>query len=106
MKVYSVGRMDVTDRAWVQDYVANVTKMVEKHGGRYLARTSHAECLEGGAPIPQIFLIVEWPSREAADAFYASDDYRPYLDQRLGGSRGEMYIVPGEDVTGAATVRD
>lgn len=106
MKYYSVGRMNVTDRAWVADYVANVTKMVEARGGRYLARTSHSEQLEGDSGVPQIFLVIEWPSREAAEAFYRSEEYRPYLERRLAGSQGDMFLVPGEDVTGAATVRN
>ena len=106
MKVYSVAQMHITDRAWINDYVANVTRLVEAQGGRYLARTSHAECFEGEGAIPQVFLLIEWPSREVADAFYASEEYRPYLQQRTAGARTEMFMVPGEDVTGAATVRN
>ncbi|HEX6096414.1 MAG TPA: DUF1330 domain-containing protein [Thermoanaerobaculia bacterium] len=104
MKVYSVAEMHITDRAWINDYVANVTKLVEAWGGRYLARTSNAERLEGERPVPQVFLIVEWPSREAADAFYASEEYRPYLQKRTDGARTQMWIVPGEDVAGAARI--
>lgn len=104
MKVYAVARLDITDRAWVADYVRDVTPMVERHGGRYLARTSKIEKLEGDAPTPQVFLIVEWPSREAAETFYRSEEYQPYLRQRLDGARNELLLVTGEDMTGAATV--
>jgi uncharacterized protein (DUF1330 family) len=102
MKVYAVAEMQLTDRAWVADYVAQVTKIVEARGGRYLARTSNAERLEGDRQPPQVFLLIEWPSREAADAFYASEEYRPYLKSRTEGAKTQMWIVPGEDVTGAA----
>jgi uncharacterized protein (DUF1330 family) len=78
--------------------------MIEDRGGRYLARTSHAEKLEGERALPPIVLLVEWPSREAADAFYQSEEYRPFLQRRLAGSRGELMLVPGEDITGAARV--
>ncbi len=40
MKYYAVAEMDVTEPGWARDYVANVTGMVERHGGRYLARTA------------------------------------------------------------------
>lgn len=102
MKVYAVAELDITDQSWVAEYVRAVTPMVERYGGRYLARTPKIETLEGERTAPQIFLIVEWPSREAADAFYRSDEYRPYLQKRLQGARNELRIVAGEDITGAA----
>lgn len=104
MKYYSVAELYITDRGWVQEYVRDVTKLVEKSGGRYLARTPNVEKLEGESPAPQIFLIIEWPSREAALGFYESDEYSPYLKSRLAGAKGELSLVAGEDVTLAARV--
>ena len=104
MKCYTIAELDVTDRAWVRDYVANVTKLVEEGGGRYLARTGQVEKLEGDRPLPQVTVIVEWPTREAAIAFYESDAYRPYREQRLAGARNQLVLVAGEDMTGAARV--
>ena len=43
MKCYAVAELDVTDPRWVADYVANVTAIVERCGGRYLARTARIE---------------------------------------------------------------
>ena len=47
MKYYTVGEIEITDQSWVPAYVQNVTKLVEQRGGRYLARTSKIEKLEG-----------------------------------------------------------
>ncbi len=80
MKHYAVAQLDVTDPAWVRAYVAEVTPMVERHGGRYLARTTNLEQLEGEGAPPQLSLLIEWPSREAALAFYESDEYRPHRE--------------------------
>ena len=102
MKYYSIAEIDITDPSWVQDYVRNVTGQVERHGGRYLARTSKIEKMEGERTPPRIALIVEWPSREAAYAFYESEEYRPYRERRIAGSKNEFLLVAGEDMTGMA----
>ena len=104
MRYYAVAEIDLTDRGWARDYVANVTPMVERRGGRYLARTPKVEKLEGDRDPAQLFLIVEWPSKEAAEAFYESDEYRPYRDARQAGSRSEFFLVAGEDVNGVAHI--
>lgn len=104
MKFYTIAELEITDRAWIADYVQNVTKMVEERGGRYLARTSRVEKLEGERARPQLVLLLEWPSKELADAFYDSEEYRPYRERRLAGSRSELLLVPGEDVTGTAKI--
>ena len=104
MRYYAVAGVDVTDDGWVRDYVANVTPMVERHGGRYLARTSKLQKLEGEREPPQTFLIIEWPSREAADAFYESEEYRPYRERRRDGAHNEFLLVAGEDFAGLASI--
>ena len=75
-------------------------------GSVIAARTSRIEKLEGERPRPQVLLLIEWPSREAALAFYESDEYRPYRQRRLAGARNELALVPGEDVTGTARMGD
>ncbi len=46
MKYYAIAEIDITDPSWVRDYVANVTAIVERQGGRYLARTGKIEHIE------------------------------------------------------------
>lgn len=106
MKYYCVAELDVTDQSWVPEYVREVTGLVERYGGRYLARTPKVERLEGVGEVPHVFLIIEWPSREAALAFYESEEYAPYLKSRLEGSAGRFLLVAGEDVAGRARVAD
>jgi len=47
-------------------------------------------------------VIVEWPSKEAAVAFYESEEYRPYRQKRIAGARNEFFLVAGEDIAKAA----
>lgn len=104
MKYYFVAELSVTRRDWVRDYVRHVTRMVEAHGGRYLTRTTDVEALEGADAAGAVCLVIEWPSREAAMAFYAGDAYRPYRRARLAGSTGRLLLLPGVDVNGVANV--
>ncbi len=104
MKHYAVAQLDVTDPAWVQSYVSEVTPMVERRGGRYLARTATVERIEGERRPPQIVLLIEWPSKEAAEAFYASEEYAPFREARIAGARNEFLLVAGDDVGGVAQI--
>jgi uncharacterized protein (DUF1330 family) len=104
MKCYTVAEIDVSDPGWVAEYVANVTPLVQARGGRFLARTPSIQKIEGQRTPPQILLLIQWPSWEDAEAFYESEEYRPYLDARRAGSTGEFMLVAGEDATGVAKV--
>jgi uncharacterized protein (DUF1330 family) len=104
VKYYSVAELDITDRSWTRAYVEVVTKMVERYGGRYLARTNNIERMEGERKNPDLFLIIEWPSKEAANSFYESEEYKPFLESRRKGSVSEFVLVAGEDVNKAANM--
>ncbi len=105
MKYYALAEIDITDPGWITQYVENTTRIVEQHGGRYLARTPNFEKIEGDRRPPQIYLIIEWPSKEAGEAFYESEEYRPFRESRRRGSTGEFVLVAGEDVNGVARIQ-
>ncbi len=98
MKYYFVVPVHLSDDSWVEDYVPNVTALVHKHGGNYIARTSNMEKLEGTGEMPDLFVLVEWPSKEAAKAFYDDPDYQQYKQARQAGSSGDFIMVAGEDI--------
>ncbi|HEY8303450.1 MAG TPA: DUF1330 domain-containing protein [Solirubrobacteraceae bacterium] len=104
MNYYVIAEIQVTDPSWARSYVANVTELVERHGGRYLARTANVEKVEGERDPPQVFVIIEWPSKEAADSFYESEEYLPYREARRRGAKNEFSLVAGEDINGVARV--
>ncbi len=104
MRYYAVAEIDVTDPSWIRDYVANVTGMVERRGGRYLSRTGRIEKIEGERTAPQAIVLIEWPSKEVADEFYESEEYRPYREARRQGAGNEFLLVAGEDVNGLARI--
>ncbi|MDA4133601.1 MAG: DUF1330 domain-containing protein [Thaumarchaeota archaeon] len=98
MKHYAVAQIVVTDPSWVRDYVANVTGIVERHGGKYLARTSQIQTFEGEQRTEEVIVLIEWPSKEIAEVFYESEEYRPYRQSREQGAENRFLLVAGEDV--------
>jgi uncharacterized protein (DUF1330 family) len=83
-----------------------VTKLVEQRGGRYLARTSTLEKIEGKRALPQILVLLEWPSKESAMAFYESEEYKPYRESRIAGGKNEFLLAAGEDIARVAHIAD
>jgi len=98
MNYYVVAEVNVRDDKWVPEYLKNVTQLVHRHGGRYLARTPKIEKLEGERKAPQLFVILEFPSHEAATSFYSSAEYQPYLRSRQQGASTDLLLVAGEDI--------
>ena len=98
MKYYAVVELNITDDFWMEDYTPSLNALVKKHGGVYLARTMTMERVEGDRALPGAFAIIEWPSKEAAQAFYSDPEYQPYLKSRLAGSNCDFTLVAGEDI--------
>jgi uncharacterized protein (DUF1330 family) len=97
MTHYSVVSVTPTSEAWIPSYLQAVGPLVEQYGGRYLARTASHEQLEGDATPPALQVIIEWPSKEAADTFYKCEGYAPQLSQRLAGSQSAWSSIEGKD---------
>lgn len=98
MKWYAVAEINITDPAWIPVYVERTTKLVEQHGRALPGANAKYRELEGDRPPAQIYLIIEWPSKAAAEAFYESDEYKPSLASRKHGSTSEFVLVAGEDI--------
>ena len=100
MSVYLIADIKVTDDGWVPEYAANVHKLVEKHGGRYLSRSGNIETLEGETKDSTLIAILEFPSRDALDSFATDPEYAPYGRARQSGSVSNFYVIDDTDVAG------
>lgn len=100
MSVYLIADIKVTDDGWVPEYAANAHKIVERHGGRYLSRSGNIATLEGAGPDSTLIAIIEFPSRDALDAFAADPDYAPYAKARQAGSNSVFRVIDDTDVAG------
>jgi len=100
MSFYSVLEVTPTSDDWIPGYLPAANELVAKHGGRYLARTASHENLEGDREAPGLRIILEWPSKEAADAFMNDPDYAPHLHARTKGSVSHHALIEGKDDLG------
>jgi uncharacterized protein (DUF1330 family) len=100
MSVYLIADIKVTDDGWVPEYAANVHKLVEKHGGRYLSRSGNISTVEGEPKDSTLIAILEFPTREALDGFAADPDYAPYGQARQSGSVSNFHVIDDTDIAG------
>ena len=94
MPAYLVARIEVRDAAGFDAYREAVTPVIAQHGGRYLVRGGAMDVLEGKPP-PGRLVVVEFPTMDAARAFYGSADYAPVLNLRLDSTDSEVVLVEG-----------
>ncbi|WP_420326209.1 DUF1330 domain-containing protein [Mameliella sp.] len=97
MAFYSVLAVTPSDDSWIPGYLPVAGPLIEKHGGKYLARTTSHEQLEGADSPAGLRIILEWPSKEAAKAFMSDPEYAPQLAARTAGSASEHFLIEGKD---------
>lgn len=97
MTYYSVLAVTPTTPEWIADYIEPVNKLVAKHGGKYLARTSSHQTVEGLGQQATLRIIIEWPSRDNALAFMNDPEYVPHLKARTKGSESHHFLIEGKD---------
>ena len=97
MPYFSVLAVNPTCEDWIAEYLPAANALVAKHGGRYLARTSSHERLEGDGEEAVLRIVLEWPSKRAAKAFMADPEYVPHLQARTNGSISHHFLIEGKD---------
>lgn len=94
---YSI--LEVTPRTeeWISGYLPSANLLIEQHGGRYIARTTSHEQLEGPRRDAALRILIEWPSADAAKAFINDPEYASHLANRHAGSTSYHWLVEGKD---------
>jgi uncharacterized protein (DUF1330 family) len=96
MTAYIISRVSISDRESMRDYMAKAPDSVYAYGGKYLVRTGDITVLEGEAPYERV-VVVEFPSKESALAWYNSAEYRDLRDQRGCSADAHIICVPAEN---------
>ncbi len=96
MKAYVIYLGDILDETRYQIYKENASPNIVAAGGKYLVRGGDTELLEGQLPAART-VILEFPTRQAALAWYQSDEYAEIKKLREGVAEASIYIVDGLD---------
>lgn len=100
MPAYLVVQVTITDDSWLPGYTAEVHKIAQRHGGRYLTRTDNIEVIEGDDPGLSAMVLIEFPDADAAKAFHSDPDYAPLIKLRQSGSTARFLVLDARDVAG------
>ncbi|MCA8057346.1 MULTISPECIES: DUF1330 domain-containing protein [Burkholderia cepacia complex] len=91
MSVYFVATYNIDDRATYDAYPAQVGPLLQKHGAEVLVADYHADALEG-AP-REVCIVLRFPSRDAALAWYHDPDYKEPRELRLRTSSDGIALI-------------
>jgi uncharacterized protein (DUF1330 family) len=94
MKAYVIAAETVNDAAMFDIYRKQVPATLVAFGGQFIARGANLTVLEGEWPHPRL-VIIEFPSRAAAEDWYRSAEYQKIISLRHNSSAGNLIIVDG-----------
>jgi len=94
MPGYLIANVKVTDPEGFERYRAGVPAVIAQYGGRYAVRGGAMERLENADGFIRM-VVLEFPSLEAARAFYFSPEYAPLLKLRIETTESQVMLVDG-----------
>jgi uncharacterized protein (DUF1330 family) len=92
MKAFVIAAETIQDESTFSEYRKAVPATLDAFGGKFIVRGGNLKSLEGDWPHPRL-VIVEFPSREAAEGWYRSPEYQKIIGLRLSSSIGNLIIV-------------
>ncbi len=94
MVAYWVARSKVNNPDQYKKYTDLVPGILQKFGGKFLARGGKAHALEGDWPECRR-VIIEFPSVEAARNWWDSPEYEKPKALRRANSKGRLLLLEG-----------
>ena len=94
MPGYLIANVKVTDPEGFERYRAGVPAVIAQYGGRYAVRGGVMERLENADGFTRL-VVLEFPSLDAARAFYFSPEYAPLLKLRMETTESQVVLVDG-----------
>jgi uncharacterized protein (DUF1330 family) len=95
MKAYAIGHFhEVNVGPAIVQYLERIDATLAPFGGRFIVHGGgKLEVLEGNWPGNVV--MIEFPDRERARAWYASEGYQQILPLRTQNARGNVILVDG-----------
>lgn len=98
MAAYFFCTMTVHDPETYRKYTALTPAIVARHGGRFLTRGDLVTTHEGES-FNERMVLLEFPDRAAAEAFYNDPAYQEASKFRRASSKGRMILQEGRSDT-------
>lgn len=98
MPAYFICTMTVHDPETYLKYTARTPATVARHGGRFLTRGDAVATVEGPA-FTERLVILEFPDRASAMAWYDDPEYQSACAFRRAASSGRMILQEGRENT-------
>ena len=92
-KGYLVANIRVTDQERFQQFSGMAGPIIQKFGGKVLARGPGADRHEG--TLSGVVMMIEFDSKEVAEHFYFSEDYQAAKAVRDECSETDLMIIEG-----------
>lgn len=94
MAAYLIAALtEITDPSGMDEYRMKVGPVVERYGGQYLA-AGLPDVKEGDSQ-SILAAVIQFPSMEKLQAFYAADDYQQLKSLRQRATRGHVLFLDG-----------
>ncbi len=94
-KGYVIAQVDVSNPQQYAEYAKQSPGIIDKFGGRFLARAGRTVTLEG-TPAKSRVVIIEYPSFERAQAWFASPEYQKAKKMREGAANAQFIVIEGQ----------
>ena len=93
-KAYLLVQSDVTNPDQYAAYAKLTPAIIEQYGGTFLTRGGRSLTLEGRKAPPRV-VVIEFPTYEAALAFYNGPEYSTARQARAGAATMQIVVVEG-----------
>lgn len=94
MKCYLILDLKIVDLKEFMNYVKSIPEFLRKHEGRYLVEGVEPKRLEGDW-LPERLVILEFPSRQAAERFNTDPEIQSLFDIRRNSTVSNLILAEG-----------
>jgi uncharacterized protein (DUF1330 family) len=91
---YVIAEVEIVNPEGYKEYTKTVPGTIAQYGGRFLVRGGSATVLEGDWPQLRR-VIIEFPSVQAARAWWDSPEYAKPKAMRQANSKGRLILLEG-----------
>jgi len=95
MPAYVLVDLRVEQMEAFMTYVAAIGDLIQAHGGRYLVRGAEPLLVHGEAGLADRSVVIEFPSRERAEAFLAARTAAGLADLFARATSSRILLVDG-----------